>query len=134
MHPLYQKAHALSHKVIGATIGAHRDKGTGLIESIYERCLMHELSLRNIPATNQQLVPVRYKDLVFEEKLRLDIIADECLLVENKAVEAILPVHKAQLLSYMKLMDIPLGLIINFHELILKHGIVRLFLPDADRA
>jgi GxxExxY protein len=133
MHPLYTKADALTHEVIGAAIEVHRDKGPGLIESIYERCLMRELELRGIPAVNQKLVPIEYKGLVFEEPLRLDVLTDDCLLLELKAVEQILPIHKAKLLTYMKLMDIPVGLIINFNEMVLKNGIFRMILPEANR-
>ena len=132
MHPLYAKADALSGEVLGAAIEVHRDKGPGLIESIYERCLMHELALRHIPAVNQKLVPIRYKDLVFDEPLRLDVLVDDGLLIEAKSVERILPIHKAQLLSYMKLLSIPIGLLINFHEVVLKNGITRLILPGAN--
>ena len=131
MHPDYLKANALSAKVIGAAIEVHRHKGPGLIESIYERCLVHELHLQSIASVNQLVVPVEYKGLVFEEPLRLDVYIERCLIVENKAVEKILPIHKAQLLSYMKLMNAPLGLLINYHEPLLKDGIVRLILPGA---
>jgi GxxExxY protein len=99
MHPLYAKADALSGEAIGAAIEVHRDKGPGLRESIYERCFMHELALRRLPATNQKLVRIQYKDLIFDETLRFDLLVDHCLLVEAKSVERILPVHKAQLLS-----------------------------------
>lgn len=133
MHPNYSKAHTLSAKVIGAAIEVHRHKGPGLIESIYERCLLHELQLQGITAVSQMVVPIEYKGLVFEEPLRLDVYVDNCLLVENKAVEKILPVHKAQLLSYMKLLNAPLGLLINYHEPLLKDGVTRLILPGADQ-
>jgi GxxExxY protein len=134
MHPLYPKAHALSNKVIGAAIEVHRLKGPGLIESIYERCLMRELELQGIAATNQVPVKIEYKGLVFEEPLRLDVFIENCLIVENKVVEQLLPIHKAQLLSYMKLLNVPLGLLINYHESVLKNGIVRLILEGADAA
>ena len=133
MHPNYPKAHALSAKIIGAAIEVHRDKGPGLIESIYERCLVHELRLQGINSANQIAVPIEYKGLVFEEPLRLDVFVEGCVIVENKVVEKILPIHKAQLLSYMKLLNVPLGLSINFHESLLKDGVVRLILPGADR-
>ena len=123
----------MSGEAIGAAIEVHRDKGSGLIESIYERCLMHELSLRKLTVVNQQLVRVRYKDLVFEEPLRFDVLVEDCLLIEVKSVKRILPVHKAQLLSYMKLLNIPVGLLINFHESTLKNGISRLILPGANQ-
>jgi GxxExxY protein len=131
MHPLYEKADRLSSEVIGAAIEVHRNKGPGLIESIYERCLLRELELRSIPATMQKIVRVEYKGLVFDEPLRFDLLVDDCLLVELKAVEVLHPYSKAQLFSYMKLLDIPIGLLINFHEPILKNGIFRMILPGA---
>ena len=131
MHPLYKKADRLSSEVIGAAIEVHRNKGPGLIESIYERCLLRELELRSIPATTQKIVRVEYKGLVFDEPLRFDLLVDDCLLVELKAVEVLHPSSKAQLFSYMKLLDIPIGLLINFHEPILKSGIARMILPGA---
>jgi GxxExxY protein len=133
MHPLYEKADRLSSKVIGAAIEVHRHKGPGLIESIYERCLMRELELRSIPATTQKIVRVDYKGLVFDEPLRFDLLVDNCLLVELKAVELLHPSNKAQLFSYMKLLDIPVGLLVNFHEPVLKNGIFRMILPGANR-
>ena len=133
MHPLFKKADDLSGKVIGAAIEVHRLKGPGLMESIYERCLVRELDLRNIASVNQKRVSVEYKGYVFEEPLRLDILVEGCFLLELKVVDKILPIHKAQLLSYMKLMDIPLGLIINFHEMRLVDGIYRMMLPGANR-
>ena len=134
MHPLYQKADRLSGEVIGAAIEVHRQKGPGLIESIYERCLLRELELRSIPATTQKIVRVEYKGLVFEEPLRFDLLVDNSLLVELKAVEVLHPSSKAQLFSYMKLLNIPLGLLINFHEPVLKNGIFRMILPGANQA
>jgi len=133
MHPLFQKADQLSGQVIGAAIEVHRLKGPGLLESIYERCFMRELQLRGIGAVNQRLVRVEYKGLVFDEPLRVDVLVENCLLLELKCVEKLLPIHKAQLLSYMKLLEVPLGLIINFHELKLSDGVVRLILPGANR-
>jgi GxxExxY protein len=123
VHGLYDKADKLSRKVIGATMEVHRHQGPGLIESIYERCLLRELDLRSIPAATQKFVRVEHKGLVFNEPLRFDLLVDDCLLVELKAVEILHPSSKAQLFSYMKLLDIPIGLLINFHEPILKNGI-----------
>ena len=87
MHPLYEKADKLSSKVIGAAIEVHRHRGPGLIESIYERCMLRELELHSIPATTQKLVRVEYKGFIFDEPLRFDVLVDDCLLVELKAVE-----------------------------------------------
>ena len=133
VHPLYEKADKLSFEVIGAAIEVHREKGPGLIESIYERCMVRELELRSIPATTQKLVRVEYKGLVFDEPLRFDLLVDECLLVELKAVEILHPSSKAQLFCYMKLLDIPIGLLTNFHEPVLKNGISRMILPGANQ-
>jgi GxxExxY protein len=132
MHPRFQRADELSRLVIGAAIEVHRLKGPGLLESIYEKCLMRELSLRDLPARQQVVVPVEYKGVVFDEELKLDVYVDDCLIVELKAVTDVLPIHKAQLLSYMKLMDAPLGLLINFHEVRLVDGLHRLILPGAE--
>ncbi|HXR04312.1 MAG TPA: GxxExxY protein [Verrucomicrobiae bacterium] len=133
MHPLFKKADELSHTAIGAAIEVHRLKGPGLLESIYEKCMMRELELRGLTAVNQRLVRIEYKGLVFEEPLRFDVLLEDCLLLELKSVQEILPVHKAQLLSYMKLLDVPAGLIINFHEMKLVDGVVRLILPGANQ-
>ncbi len=132
MHPLFAKADELSNQVIGAAIEVHRHKGPGLIESIYEKCLLRELSLRGIGAVNQRVVKIEYKGFVFEEPLRFDVLAEDCLLLELKSVQDVLPIHKAQLLSYMKLLDIPLGLLINFHEMRLVDGVHRLILPGVN--
>ena len=94
---------------------------------------MRELELRSIPATTQRLVRVEYKGILFDEPLRFDILVGNCLLVELKAVEILHAFSKAQLFSYMKLLDIPLGLLINFHEPVLKNGIFRMILPGANR-
>jgi GxxExxY protein len=133
MHVLYDKAHKLSGEVIGAAIEVHQIIGPGLLESIYERCLVHELSLRGIHGRRQIPVTITYKDMTFEDELRVDILAEDCLLIELKAVEKVLPIHKAQLLSYMKLLDIPLGLLINFHEIKLVDGVNRMLLSGADK-
>jgi len=133
MHPLYQKADQLSKVVIGAAIEVHRLKGPGLMESIYEKCLIRELSLRGLAAVNQRVVRIEYKGFVFEETLRFDVLVEDCLLLELKSVQEVLPVHKAQLLSYMRLLDVPVGLLINFHEVKLVEGINRLILPGANR-
>src|SRR6266850_5483810 len=112
MHTFCERADGVSSEIIGAAIEVHRHKGPGLIESIYERCLMRELELRSISATTQKIVRVEYKGLVFDEPLRFDLLVDQCLLVELKAVEVLHPSSKAQLFSYMKLLNVPIGLLI----------------------
>jgi GxxExxY protein len=133
MHPLFTKADQLSPIAIAAAIEVHRDKGPGLMESIYEWCLLRECELRRIAATNQKQVVITYKGFTREEPLRFDVLLEDCLLIEAKSVERILPIHKAQLLSYMKLLNVPIGLLMNFNESKLTDGISRLILPRANR-
>ena len=133
MHPHFDKADKLSHAVIGAAIEVHRIQGAGLLESIYEKCLMRELELQDLSAVNQRSIRIEYKGVVFEENLKFDILVEGCVLLELKAVQTVLPIHKAQLLSYMRLLDVPLGLLINFHETKLVDGLSRMILPGANR-
>jgi GxxExxY protein len=133
MHPLFQKADELSREAIGAAIEVHRLTGPGLLESIYEKCLLRELSLRSLSAANQQLVKIEYKGFGFEEQVRFDVLVQNCLLLEIKSVQEVLPIHKAQVLSYMKLLNVPIGLVMNFHEMKLVEGISRLMLPGANQ-
>ena len=133
MHPFFEKASGLTEAIIAGAIEVHRDKGSGLIESIYEWCLTKEFELRELTCVSQKLVMIEYKGFTREEPLRFDMLVEGCVLVEAKAVEKILPIHKAQLLSYMKLLNIPLGLLINFHEMKLTDGVHRLILPGANR-
>jgi GxxExxY protein len=132
MHPRFQHADRLSREVIGAAIEVHRIMGPGLLESIYEKCLVRELELRGIPSVSQDRVRIEYKGVVFTEELKFDLLVAGCLLLELKAVQEVHPIHKAQLLSYMKLMDIPLGLLLNFHEIKLADGVSRMILRGAD--
>ena len=132
MHPLFQKASGLTAHIIAAAIEVHRDKGPGLIESIYEWCLTKEFELRGLSHIDQKAVEISYKGFVKQEPLRLDLLVDGCVLVEVKAVDKVLPIHKAQLLSYMKLLNVPVGLLINFHQMRLIDGVHRMILPGAD--
>ncbi len=130
MHQDFEKAKALSKKVIGAAIEVHRDKGPGLLESVYEWCLSRELEIQQLHFETQKLVAIEYKGHIKEEHLRFDLLIENCLLIEIKAVEKTLPIHKAQLLSYMKLINIPVGLLINFNCQKLTDGVNRLILPQ----
>jgi GxxExxY protein len=111
----------------------HRDKGPGLIESIYEWCLEKELELCRLSSVSQKAVTVTYKGFAREEPLRFDVLVEDCVLVEAKAVAEVLPIHKAQLMSYLKLLNVPVGLLINFNELKLTDGVHRLILPGSNR-
>lgn len=132
MHRLFEKADGLTGEIIGAAIEVHRDKGPGLVESIYEWCFVKELELRGVSTENQRIVLITYKGFTREEPLRFDVLIEGCVLVEAKAVEKVLPIHKAQLLSYMKLLDVPVGLLINFNAVRLTDGVSRLMLPAAN--
>ena len=120
---------ALTKDVIGAAIEVHKDKGPGLLESVYEWCLLRELELRGLSTVSQRMVVIEYKGAKREEPLRFDILVEGCLLLEVKSVAKVLPIHKAQLLSYMKLMGISVGLVINFNVERLVDGVSRLVLP-----
>ncbi len=133
MHPQFDKADKLTREAIGAAIEVHRILGPGLLESIYEKCLLHELELRSISAICQRHVQIDYKGKTFEEELQFDLLVEHCLLLELKAVQEVHPIHKATLLTYMKLLDVPLGLVINFHEMKLVDGVSRMILHGADR-
>jgi GxxExxY protein len=133
MHPLFSLASKLTENIIGAAIEVHRDKGPGLVESIYEWCLARELELRKLSAVAQKQVRVSYKQFSREEPLRFDLLVEGCVPLEVKSVEKVMPVHKAQLLSDMKLLDVPIGLLINFNESKVTNGITRLILAGADR-
>lgn len=132
MQPRFSKASLLTETIIGAAIEVHRTMGPGLLESVYEWCLQEELSLRSLRCVSQKQVVIKYKNRQREEPLRFDLLVEDCVLVELKALEAVKPVHKATLLSYMKLLDVPLGLLINFHELKVTDGVSRLLLPGAN--
>ena len=105
----------ITYEVIGCAIEVHKHLGPGLLESVYEKCFRKELTLRSLEYQTQQWVPIEYKGLLLEAELRLDIIVKDLLLVELKAIESILPVHEAQVLTYMKLMQKPKGILINFN-------------------
>jgi GxxExxY protein len=133
MHPAFQRAMDLTNVLINAAIEVHRDKGPGLVESIYEWCLEKELELRALPFVSQKAVTIHYKGFTREEPLRFDILVEDSLLIEAKSVAKVLPIHKAQLLSYMKLLNVPVGLLLNFNEMKLVDGVHRLILPGANR-
>ena len=116
----------LTGEVIGAAIEVHKALGPGLLESTYEECLCIELGLRNIPFERQKEIPVEYKGVSLNHAYRLDIVVPNKLIVELKACESLEPIHDAQLLTYLKLSGIKVGLLINFNVPVLKEGIKRL--------
>ena len=118
----------LTHAVIGAAIEVHRELGPGLLESVYEVCLSWELNQRGIAHVRQAPLPVLYKGNQLDADFRIDIYVPELLVVELKAVEKLIPVHEAQLLTYLRLTRIRVGLLINFNVPVLKDGIKRMVL------
>ena len=118
----------LSNRVIGCAIEVHRSLGPGLLESTYEQCLAHELNLSGIPFQPQWPLPVEYKGKRLECGYRVDLLVEERLIVELKATQSIVGVHEAQLLTYMRLAQIKVGLLINFNVELLKTGIKRFVL------
>ena len=123
---MYSDINDLTGEVIGAAIEVHKTLGPGLLESIYEECLCKELELREIPYERQRELPIEYKGSKLENMYRLDIVVAEKLIVELKACDSIQPIHEAQLLTYLKLTGIKVGLLINFNVPVLKDGIKRL--------
>lgn len=106
---------SLSYKIIGCAIEVHKYLGPGLLESVYEKCFKKELSLQLVPFKSQIIIPVEYKGLELEAELRFDVLVEDLILVELKAIDGLLPVHEAQILTYMKLMNKPKGILINFN-------------------
>jgi len=115
----------LSSKVIGAAIEVHKALGPGLLESAYEESFCHELSLRNITYERQKPLPVVYKKKRLDCGYRLDVIVENTIIVELKSCDKIEPIHKAQLLTYLKLSELNLGLLLNFNTTLMRDGIVR---------
>jgi len=117
---------AVSRKVIGSAIEVHRALGPGMLESVYQKCLGRELALRGLDCREEVPLAVHYKGMDFEAPFRLDLLVEDKVIVELKAVERILPVHEAQLLSYLRLAGLKLGLLVNFNVPVMKSGIRRI--------
>ena len=118
----------LTEKVIGLAIAVHRELGPGLLESAYEECLCYELTDRRIAFTRQVPLAVNYKGVRLDCGYRIDLIVDRTLLLEIKAVEKLLPIHDAQILTYLRLSRIRVGLLMNFNTVVLRDGIRRIVL------
>jgi GxxExxY protein len=116
----------ISGQIVDAAIRVHSALGPGLLESTYEACLLYELRQRGLSVENQVPLPVRYRDVLVEAGYRIDLLVENAVIVELKSVDQIAPIHKAQLLSYLKLSERKVGLLINFNVELLKNGITRL--------
>ena len=126
--PIPAETEELAKAVVDAALKVHKSLGPGLLESVYEICLAHELKLRGIPFQTQVALPVIYEGITIDAGLRLDLLVKDCLIVELKAVETMHPLFDAQLLTYLKLSGKRLGLLINFNVPVLKDGIRRIVL------
>ena len=126
MHTCRMELNDITGAIIDSALRVHTALGPGLLEAVYERCLTHELIKRNLRTQSQIPLPVLYDGIVIEGGYRLDILVEDLVIVEVKAVESTLPVHCAQLLSYLKLSGKPVGLLINFNKVHLRDGIRRI--------
>ncbi|MEZ6046823.1 MAG: GxxExxY protein [Planctomycetaceae bacterium] len=126
--PISDEVDLLAKNVVDSAFQVHRELGPGLLESVYQTCLCYELSLRKIKFEKELLLPVRYKQLQLESGLRLDLLIESSIIVELKSVEKVLPIHEAQILTYLKLTGCRLGFLINFNEVRIKDGIKRIVL------
>jgi len=126
--PLSEREELIAKAIVDCVFKVHKNLGPGLLESIYEVCLCHELAKNQLSYQRQVTIPITYDGINFEEGLRLDVLVEECIICELKAVEALLPVHSAQLLSYLKLTGHRLGFLINFNVPVIKQGIKRIIL------
>ena len=125
-HTEKEDSNSLTGKIIGAAIEIHRTLGPGLLESAYEACLIYELRLRKLKVDPQKSMPVFYKDVMLDCGYRVDIVVEDRVIVEIKSVSSLAPIHEAQLLSYLKLSNCKIGLLINFNVRVLKEGICRI--------
>lgn len=115
----------LTEKIIGAAIEVHRTLGPGLLESAYQECLLFELKSRGLKVEKEKSLPIIYKDIKLDHGYRIDLLVENKIVLELKTVEALTDVHTAQILTYLKLGNYPIGLLINFHTKLLKNGLKR---------
>lgn len=118
----------VARQIVDSAFQVHKKLGPGLLESVYERCLCHELTKRNLVYESQKNLPIAYDDLKIESGLRLDLLVTDSIIVELKEIESLLPIHEAQLLTYLKLSSKRLGFLINFNVPLIKDGIRRIAL------
>ena len=126
--PISDELDEVARQVVDAAFTVHSALGAGLLERVYETCLVHELAKRGVNTVRQVVLPIHYDGIRLDAGLRLDLLVEDCLVVELKAVEFLLPVHEAQLITYLKLSGHRLGLLINFNVPLIKDGIRRLAL------
>ncbi len=128
IEPIPADLDGIARQVVDSAHAVHRALGPGLLESVYEVCLLHELAKRGLKVNRQVAVPITYDNVRLDAGLRLDLVVESSLLLELKAVETVLPVHQAQVLTYLKLSGLRLGLLINFNVPVIRDGIKRIAL------
>jgi len=129
MIPIPDNIEMVAKDIVDAAVRVHKAMGPGLLECVYEECMFHELSInRGLQVDRQVDVPIFYDGKVLQSKLRLDLLVEKCVILELKAVESIIPLYSAQLISYLKLTGLRLGFLINFNVPLIKNGIKRIIL------
>lgn len=126
----FDRVEDVTNRVIRCAIEVHRLLGAGLLESVYHQCLAAEMRLQGLSFASQHVVPLDYKGLHLRCGLKVDLLVEGCVVVELKAVDSLSPVHVAQVITYLKLTGMPAGLLMNFNEVLLKHGLRRLDHPE----
>ncbi len=126
--PLTDREEQIAKTIVDSAFSVHRALGPGLYESVYEACFRHELTKRQCNHAHQVIVPVIYDGIILDEGFRLDVLVENLVICELKSVDAVLPVHKAQVLTYLKLTQKRLGFLINFNVPVIKYGIYRIIL------
>lgn len=121
-----EELEAIAKQLVDAVLAVHRELGPGLLESTYQTCLSHELRSRQIEARCEVVLPIKYRGIEIEAGYRIDMLVSGCIIVENKSVQALTPIHEAQLLTYLKLSDRRLGFLLNWNVPLIKDGIKRM--------
>jgi len=116
----------IARNIVDSAIKIHREFGPGMLESAYQKCLAHELTRRGYKVVCEVVLPIKYEGEIIESGYRIDMCIEDCILIENKTVEKILPIHEAQLLTYLRLSKIRLGFILNWYSTLMKDGIKRM--------
>jgi len=121
-----KKLEEIGSKILCAAINVHSHLGPGLLESVYQKCLRYELELLGMKVLCEVPLPIKYKEVCIDVGYRMDMMVEDCVLVENKTVEKISPVHEAQLLTYLRMQEYSLGYVLNWNVVLMKHGIKRM--------
>ena len=117
---------ATARHIVNAAIKVHKALGPGLLESVYQKCLAYELEKLGLKVACELPLPVKYEDIVIDTGFRIDMLVNDCVIIENKTVETLLPIHHAQLLTYLKLSNLKLGFLLNWNVVLMKDGIKRM--------